>query len=54
MSSLSKPLDLSWTSSATLVEVNRQLSTQLFNANKMIDELYTIIKDLTARIEALE
>lgn len=50
-----KPYILSWDGNPTdPKDVNRQLVMQLSNANKMIDILYTIVKDLTARVEALE
>jgi hypothetical protein len=55
MSARSKPYELTWEQNPKdLAEVNRQLALQLSNANKMIDILFTAVKDLTARVEALE
>ena len=55
MSAKSKPYEITWEQSPqNLVELNRQLSIQLNNANKMIDILFTAVKDLTTRVEALE
>ena len=55
MAAKSKPYTLSWEVRAkTLEEVNERLSRQLFNANEMIDILFTALKDLTSRVEALE
>ena len=55
MAAKSKPYELTWETKTTdPVEVNRQLAIQLSNANKMIEILFTAVKDLTSRVEALE
>ena len=51
----SKAYKLSWEARAKdLEELNARLATQLFQANQMLDTLYTIVKNHEARIEALE
>lgn len=55
MSAKSKPHNLSWEGNPKdLAEINRRLALQLSNANTMIDILFTAVKDLTSRVEALE
>ena len=55
MSAKSKPYELTWEGNPqNLIEINHRLAIQLSNANKMIDILFTAVKDLTARVEALE
>lgn len=52
---MSKPYNVSWEQHAKdLEEVNRRLSAQLSNINKMFLELYTTIKNHESRITALE
>lgn len=55
MAAKSKPHELTWEGNPTEpAEINRRLAIQLNNANKMIDILFLAVKDLTARVEALE
>jgi len=55
MAAKSKPYELSWEGQPKdLQEVNQRLAQQLRNANQMIDILFLAVKDLTARVEALE
>lgn len=55
MAAKSKPFDLAWEMHPqNLNEVNRLLAIQLSNANQMIEILFTALKDITARVEALE
>lgn len=55
MASPAKPYELTWERKAKdLEEINRRLSLQLYNANKMLAELYTIVKNHEERLGALE
>jgi hypothetical protein len=55
MAAKAKPYRLSWEQQAkSLEEVNERLARQLFDANEMLEILFTALKDITTRVEALE
>lgn len=56
MAVLSPQYRLSWSGQETedLKEINRRLAVQLQHADEMIRALFSVVKDLTARVEALE